>query len=87
MKDGTHTYQTHGVCARTITFTAKDGKIYDIQFNGGCNGNLKMISKLLDGMTAEEINAKCAGNICRILDFLSASLIRSSKRSILTAIR
>ena len=57
MKDGTHTYQTHGVCARTITFTAKDGKIYDIQFNGGCNGNLKMISKLLDGMAAEEINA------------------------------
>lgn len=64
MKDGTHTYQTHGVCARTITFTAKDGKIHDIQFNGGCNGNLKMISKLLDGMTAEEINAKCAGNTC-----------------------
>ena len=30
----------------------------------GTHGNLKMISKLLDGMTAEEINAKCAGNIC-----------------------
>ena len=53
--DGTHTYQTKGSCARTITYTAKEGKIYDIQFNGGCNGNLKMLSKLLEGMDAEEI--------------------------------
>lgn len=64
MKDGIHTYRTHGVCARTITFTARDGKNFDIHFDGGCNGNLKMISKLLDGMTAEEINSRCSGNIC-----------------------
>ena len=62
--DGTHTYQTKGSCARTITYTAKEGKIYDIQFNGGCNGNLKMLSKLLEGMDAEEIVKKCGGNLC-----------------------
>lgn len=64
MKDGFHTYTTHGTCARTITFTSKDNKISGIKFEGGCNGNLKMISKLLDGMSAEEINKKCAGNTC-----------------------
>ena len=34
MKDGTHTYQTHGVCARTITFTAKNGTYYNNTYIG-----------------------------------------------------
>ena len=61
----TITYKTTGTCARSITFTkTDDGKITGISFDGGCNGNLKAISKLCDGMTAEEINKKLAGNIC-----------------------
>lgn len=62
--DGEHTFKTSGSCARTISFTVKDGKVYDIKFDGGCNGNLKMISKLLEGMPADEIAAKCSGNTC-----------------------
>ena len=59
------TYKTQGVCARSITFTKNDdGTITNISFDGGCNGNLKAISKLCDGMTAEEINKKLAGNLC-----------------------
>lgn len=59
------TYKTQGVCARSISFTrTDDGKITDISFEGGCNGNLKAVAKLCDGMTAEEINQKLAGNIC-----------------------
>ena len=64
MTEGKHTFQTHGSCARVITFEVKDGKVHNIQFQGGCNGNLKMISKLLEGWTPEEINKKCAGNLC-----------------------
>lgn len=61
----TITYKTQGVCARTITFDkSEDGIITNISFDGGCNGNLKAVSKLCDGMTAEEINKKLAGNIC-----------------------
>lgn len=61
----TITYKTQGVCAQTITFDkADDGTISNISFVGGCNGNLKAISKLCDGMKAEEIAAKLAGNIC-----------------------
>ena len=59
------TYKTHGTCARSITFTKNDdGTISNINFEGGCNGNLKAISKLCDGMTAEEIAAKLKGNTC-----------------------
>ena len=61
------TYKTHGTCARTIHFTKNDdGRITNVSFEGGCNGNLKAISKLVDGMTAEEINKKLLGNTCGI---------------------
>ena len=59
------TYKTKGTCARSITFDKdENGKITNISFESGCNGNLKAISKLCDGMTAEEISAKLKGNIC-----------------------
>ena len=43
----------------------QDGKVVDAEFYGGCNGNLKAISKILDGWTVEEIEAKVKGNDCR----------------------
>lgn len=59
------TFKTQGVCAQSITFDkADDGTITNIQFMGGCNGNLKAIAKLCDGMKAEEIAAKLSGNTC-----------------------
>ena len=61
----TKTFRTRGVCAQMITFDkADDGTISNIVFEGGCNGNLKAIAKLCDGMKAEEIAAKLAGNTC-----------------------
>jgi uncharacterized protein (TIGR03905 family) len=42
-----------------------DGQIVtNIKFTGGCNGNLKAIATLVDGMTVEQINEKLAGNTC-----------------------
>ena len=59
------TYKTKGTCSRSITFDKdENGKITNISFEGGCNGNLKAISKLCDGMTADEIAAKLKGNTC-----------------------
>ena len=59
------TYKTHCTCARAIHFTrAEDGTITNVSFDGGCDGNLKAISKLVDGMKAEEIAAKLVGNTC-----------------------
>lgn len=61
----THTFKTKDTCATQITFDkAEDGTITNITFTGGCNGNLKAISMLLDGMKAEEIYEKLHGNLC-----------------------
>lgn len=58
-------YKTTGTCAKVIHFEREnDGRISGISFEGGCNGNLKAISKLCEGMKAEEIYAKLAGNTC-----------------------
>ena len=59
-----HTYQTSGVCAREIQFELENGTIHNVSFNGGCNGNLKAISKLVEGKNAEEIISILKGNTC-----------------------
>ena len=60
-----HTYRTSGTCSTLITFDkADDGTISRVQFTGGCNGNLKAVSKLVDGMTAQEIYDILHGNTC-----------------------
>ena len=59
-----HTYRTRGTCARSIDFDVEDGKLSNVQFEGGCNGNLKAISKLCNGMTVSEIESKLLGNDC-----------------------
>ncbi len=57
-------YHPQGVCAKEIRFQVNGNIITDIQFLGGCNGNLKAIATLVDGWTAEEIAAKLSGNTC-----------------------
>lgn len=60
-----YTYQTSGTCARFITFDKdENGKVTNVEFFGGCNGNLKAISKLVDGMEADKIAQILAGNTC-----------------------
>lgn len=59
-----HTYQTNGVCSMQIRFELDGDVVRDISFLGGCDGNLKAISKLCDGMTVDEIEEKLAGNTC-----------------------
>ncbi len=58
-------FRPEGVCAYNLEFDiSEDGKVSNIVFDGGCNGNLKAVSKLCDGMTADEIAGKLKGNIC-----------------------
>lgn len=57
-------YQTEGTCSKKIEFDLIDGKVRNVSFLGGCNGNLKAISSLVDGMTIEEISKKCKGIKC-----------------------
>ncbi|MBQ7906504.1 MAG: TIGR03905 family TSCPD domain-containing protein [Clostridia bacterium] len=57
-------YKTESTCAQIISFDINGNIITNIEFYGGCNGNLKAISKLLDGMSVEEIEKKLRGNTC-----------------------
>lgn len=57
-------YRTKNVCAGEIDFDLTDGVVRNIRFIGGCNGNLKMIGKLLEGKSAEYIIRECSGNTC-----------------------
>lgn len=59
-----YTYRTKQVCASAIRFTLDGDTVRDIRFTGGCNGNLKAIAKLCEGMSVEELEAKLAGNTC-----------------------
>ena len=58
------TYRTRGVCAQLINLEVKDGIIEHVDFEGGCNGNLKAIGKLVKGQPAEEVIALLEGNTC-----------------------
>ena len=55
-------YKTKDTCAQVISFDIEGNIVKNIEFYGGCNGNLKAISKLLDGATVEEIEEKLLGN-------------------------
>lgn len=58
-------YITRGTCSKSITFELDDNNlIHNVNFEGGCNGNLKAISKLVEGHDANEIIGILKGNLC-----------------------
>lgn len=59
-----YTYKTRGTCSTSINFDINDGIVSNVRFTGGCNGNLKAIAKLVDGMPAEKIEQVLSGNTC-----------------------
>ncbi len=59
-----YSYRTKGTCSRTITFDLENGVVSNIQFEGGCNGNLKGISALSESKNAEEIIEALEGIRC-----------------------
>ncbi len=59
-----YVYKTKGVCSSEIHFHLEGNVVSKIEFVGGCNGNLKAISKLLEGYTVEQIEEKLLGNTC-----------------------
>lgn len=57
-------YQTHGTCSQQIEFELNDNIISNVHFYGGCNGNLNGISRLVEGMTADEAIKRLEGIPC-----------------------
>ena len=58
-------FKPQGVCSVNLTFQLDDeNKIHNLQFTGGCNGNLKAIGKLVEGRDAAEVKDILKGNQC-----------------------
>lgn len=57
-------FKTSGVCAKEINFSIDSGIIKRVSFTGGCNGNLKGMGLLLEGMKVEDVISKLEGTKC-----------------------
>lgn len=57
-------YKTKGTCSQQILFDIEDGKVKNVQFIGGCNGNLQGIGKLVEDMDAAEVIERLKGIHC-----------------------
>lgn len=57
-------YKTKGTCSTKISFDLEENVVKNVEFTGGCNGNLKAISILVEGMPAERLIKTLEGNTC-----------------------
>ncbi len=74
-----YTYKTRGTCSRQIKFDLVDGKVSNVSFVGGCNGNLQGISLLVEGMEASKVIEGYRLQWQRYI--MSCSVSKSFKRS------
>ena len=57
-------YKLAGVCSKEVKFTVEDGRVKNVEFVSGCDGNLKAMAVLLEGMKVEDVIAKLKGIKC-----------------------
>lgn len=57
-------YKPSGTCSRYIEFELENGIVHNVAFTGGCNGNLKAIGKLVEGMKVEDVIERVQGVDC-----------------------
>lgn len=57
-------YKTSGVCSREIEFEVVDGKLHNVHYLGGCNGNLQGVGALVEGMEINEAISRLKGIKC-----------------------
>lgn len=60
----TYTRRNQGTCSRSVSFDLENGILKNVRFEGGCNGNLQGIARLVEGMDAEEAMNKLSGIRC-----------------------
>ncbi len=84
-------YNTIGTCCKLIYLKIKDNKIVDVEFLGGCSGNLQGIKSLIKGMNTEDVIQKlqginCGGKGTSCPDQLAQCLIQYANNSTKTKI-
>lgn len=60
----TYTYKTKGTCSTQIDLELEGNIVHNVKFTGGCNGNLQVIPKLVEGLTVEQVEEKIGGISC-----------------------
>ena len=78
-------YKTKGTCSQYIQFDIEDGKVKNVQYIGGCNGNLKGIGALVEGMNIDDVIARvdgirCGGKETSCPDQLATALKRAKAK-------
>jgi uncharacterized protein (TIGR03905 family) len=81
-----HKYKPSGVCSSEINFELRDGKLQSVSFADGCDGNLKAIGVLVEGMDAKELVKKLKGLRCgrkntSCADQLAVAVTRALKQN------
>ena len=59
-----YSYKTSGTCSREIYFDIEEGKVKNVEYIGGCNGNLKGIGSLVEGMDVQDVISRLEGTTC-----------------------
>jgi len=80
-----HQFFPTGICPRKIEFELQDGSIHNLVFTAGCNGNLKAISILVEGMEAGKVVSLLSGNTCgsqdtSCADQLARAIVEAQQR-------
>ena len=57
-------FKTKGTCSQRVLFEIEDNTLKNVQFIGGCNGNLKGIGSLVEGMSVDEVITRLEGTTC-----------------------
>ena len=78
-------YTTKGTCSRKIFFEIEDGKVHNVEFLSGCNGNLQGIGKLVEGMDIDEVirridGIRCGGKPTSCPDQLATALKQAKEK-------
>jgi uncharacterized protein (TIGR03905 family) len=78
-------YKTRGTCSSRILFDIEDGRLRNLEFIGGCNGNLQGLGRLTEGMNVDEVISKLQGIRCGMKqtscpDQLSRALIQAKEK-------
>ena len=74
-------YRTRNTCSSEISFDLDGNIVHNVVFTGGCNGNLKAISKLVEGWTVEKIEEYLRGNTCGYKDTSCADQLAIAVRT------
>ena len=74
-------YRTHGTCSKLISLDLDGDRVHNVRFTGGCDGNLKAISSLVEGLSMDEIIDKVSGIRCGVKNTSCGDLLAQALRA------